>query len=58
MSMKVYFDIDCIENLEENNVDVFKKIILKYIPDCDFAISGSESPEKNSYHIVLNNYVF
>jgi len=56
--MKVYFDIDCEEDFEVNKIEVFKNIILKYIPDCDFGISGSETEKKNSYHIVLNNYVF
>jgi len=40
--MKVYFDIDCTEKLKTNNVEVFKSIILKYIPDCDFGISGTD----------------
>ena len=56
--MKVYFDIDCKENLEVNKLEVFKNIILKYIPDCDFGISGSETDEENSYHITINNYIF
>ena len=56
--MKVYFDIDCEEDLEVNKLEVFKNIILKYIPDFDFAISGSETEKRNSYHITISNYVF
>ncbi len=54
--LKVYFDIDKTDNLGSNDLDIYKQIILKYIPDADMAISGSETDEKHSYHIVLNNY--
>jgi hypothetical protein len=59
---KVYFDIDC--NIEEHYQPIneneyledIKKVINEYFPNCNFAISGSITDKKISYHIVLNNY--
>ena len=50
---KVYFDVDCED---ETPLETSKSIILSHIPDALFAISGSETETKNSYHIVLTNY--
>lgn len=51
---KVYLDIDGdkLTNLEE-----IKQIINKYFKDPDMAISGYETEDKKSYHIILNNYI-
>lgn len=53
---KVYFDIDKTE-LEENYLEKVKQIILDEIPDAKLSISGSETDNKLSYHIVVNNYI-
>lgn len=53
---KVYFDID--KKYHEDNY--FNKIVDKInelFPNNEMAISGSKTPEKESYHIILNNYV-
>jgi len=51
---KAFFDIDCEDGTQ---LEVFKKIIKKRIPDAQLSISGSETATKNSYHITMNNYV-
>ena len=53
---KVYFDVDCSDpnNLSLDNV---KTIINKYFENPIYAISGSETDKKKSYHIVLTNYI-
>jgi len=57
---KVYFDIDKKGeyNDEEfqNYKESVKEIILRYFPNANFAISGSND-NKASLHIILNNYV-
>ena len=55
--LKVYFDIDKVSDLTPNDLTKYKEIIKKYIPDAEMAISGSETTEKHSYHITLNNYI-
>jgi hypothetical protein len=57
---KVYFDID--NAFEEgmptsSKLDVFVSIINELFPESDMAISGSITEVKESYHIVLNNYM-
>ena len=52
--IKLYFDIDETEDFK--GLEYFKAIIYKYIPDAKLSISGNESPIKNSYHIIINNY--
>lgn len=51
---KVYFDIDGDVNC---NLQEIKDIINKYFINCNMSISGYENEDKNSYHIVLNNYI-
>jgi hypothetical protein len=57
---KLYFDIDgkadCT-NTFEKFTDFHMEMINKYFPDGDAAISGSQTEEKWSLHITLNNYV-
>ena len=56
---KCHFDIDCdLKNCKDGltSLETYKKIILSYIPDAILAISGSETEEKHSYHIVITNY--
>lgn len=58
---KVYFDID-FENPPDNfNQSEFIentiKEIREYLPDIEFAISGSVSPDKASFHYVSTNYI-
>ena len=57
---KLYFDIDG----NHDSTNTFEKFtadnmttINQYFPDGDAAISGSQSDEKWSLHITLNNYV-
>ena len=57
---KAYLDIDA--KFEEGNPpptrEQFEAWILELIPDAELAWSGSEVPgEKNSYHVVFQNYV-
>jgi len=51
---KVYFDIDGDLNCNLNEI---KNIINKYFIDNKMSISGYEIENKNSYHIILNNYI-
>lgn len=53
---KVYFDIDKQGN-EPDFLDKIKTAILKYFPNANFAISGSYTETKISFHITLTNYV-
>ena len=53
---KVYFDIDA----DNKDYDIYEKLIPKIkelFIDADIAISGSKSDVRQSYHIVLNNYL-
>lgn len=54
---KVYFDIDKSENLVGGSLQYFTGIIDEFFPNSDMAISGSITEVKESYHIVLNNYM-
>ncbi len=58
---KVYFDID-FENPSEdfnqqNYIETITNKIRKYLPNIEFAISGSLSPDKASFHFVSQNYI-
>lgn len=53
---KVYFDIDK-KGGDEGYLEKIKKIIQRYFAGCEFAVSGSITEEKTSYHIILPNYV-
>ena len=53
---KVYFDIDA-DNKDYNIYDKITKKIDELFPNSDMAVSGSESDVRQSYHIVLNNYL-
>jgi hypothetical protein len=53
---KVYFDIDA----DNKDYDIYEKIIPeinKLFPNADIAVSGSKSDIRQSYHIILNNYL-
>jgi hypothetical protein len=52
---KVYFDIDGKDDCPD--LSNIKNIILDFFPNAIFAISGSITPEKKSYHIILQNYI-
>ena len=55
---KVYFDIDKKVGGNGNEyLAKIKKDIQIYFPHCEFAVSGSITDEKTSFHIVLNNYM-
>ena len=58
---KVYFDIDKTVPVEGLDDPLYlakcKRIIEDIFPDGDAAVSGSKTSEKESYHIILNNYV-
>jgi hypothetical protein len=57
---KLYFDIDgkndCTSTFENFTTESIE-LINQYFPDGDAAVSGSQSDEKWSLHITLNNYV-
>lgn len=55
---KLYFDIDKVggEGAGPLFLNDVKDIINKYFPNAELAISGSITPEKVSYHIIVNNY--
>ena len=52
--LKPYFDID---DLTFSNLKIFTDIINEKIPNGKLSISGSETKEKHSYHITINNYI-
>jgi hypothetical protein len=56
--LKVYFDYD-LSGVEPQAVtlDQIKQIIEKYFPNAQYAISGSITEYKISYHIILTNYI-
>ena len=58
---KVYFDIDFKNPSEDfnqqNYIETITDKIRKYLPNIEFAISGSLSPEKASFHFVSQNYI-
>lgn len=49
---KVYFDIDG-KDPNKLSLKMVKDIINKYFPDAKMSISGSETDEKKTYHIIL-----
>lgn len=53
---KVYFDID--SEPAKSDLAKVKEIIKERFPDAQMAISGSKTPKKDSYHIILTNYFF
>jgi hypothetical protein len=54
---KVYFDFDEKESPDfVSHIQLTKQKILKYFPDADMAISGSNEG-KASLHIIVNNYL-
>lgn len=53
---KIYFDIDA----DNKDYDIYEKIIPKLnelFPNAEMAVSGSKSEVRQSYHIILNNYL-
>jgi len=55
---KVYFDVDWKDGENDCSLDTIKNKILEKFPDALFAVSGSITEVKTSYHIVLLNYHF
>lgn len=55
---KVYFDVDWKGGENDCSLDTIKNKILEKFPDALFAVSGSITEAKTSYHIVLLNYHF
>jgi len=53
---KVYFDIDA-DNKDYDIYDKITKKIDQLFPNSDMAVSGSKSDIRQSYHIILNNYL-
>ena len=51
---KVYFDIDSSEALP---LEIIMEHIESLFPNGEFAVSGSVTDEKTSYHIISNKYV-
>lgn len=54
---KVYFDIDCNAKPTPDFLQKIKSTILSTFTEAEFAISGSITDSKTSYHIVLSNYL-
>lgn len=60
---KVYFDVDFTktedngEEFDKFNIQIYIDILIKLFEDADIAVSGSEEPNKKSYHIIINNYI-
>ena len=54
---KVYFDIDYKGPHDKNLLNVLKDGINEIFIDAEFAISGSVTDNKTSYHIILSNYI-
>lgn len=53
---KVYFDVDD-DKPNRTPLEDIKRQIGSFFPNADFAISGSATEKKTSYHIILNNYL-
>jgi hypothetical protein len=53
---KVSFDIDA-DNKDYNIYDKIVPYISKIFPNSDMVVSGSISEKRQSYHIILNNYL-
>jgi hypothetical protein len=54
---KVYFDIDKHCKAEPEFLEKIKAIITEYFDNPVFAISGSYTETKTSFHIILSNYL-
>jgi hypothetical protein len=54
---KVHFDIDYKGNHDTNLLKCLKDGINEIFIDAEFAISGSITDAKTSYHIILSNYI-
>lgn len=58
---KVYFDVDFNNPPEDFNQDDFLNNLFisinEFFPNINFAISGSVSPDKASFHLVATNYI-
>jgi hypothetical protein len=53
---QVYFDVDD-DKSERTSLEQIKNMILEYFPLAEFAVSGSITEHKSSYHIILSNYL-
>jgi len=54
---KVYFDIDDTGEPDPSKLSKIKDIISSIFVGAEFAVSGSVTPTKTSYHITLTNYI-
>ena len=54
---KIYFDVDGKGETPSNYMELVINSIKNIFDVSEMAISGSETTEKKSYHIVLNNYL-
>lgn len=54
VNKKVYFDID---GNNKTKLEEIKDVILFQFQNANLQISGYESAEKHSYHIILSNYL-
>lgn len=56
----VFFDIEIkpTDKTFEEEITIAKNIILLMFPNAKFQISGNETEDKFSFHIVLSNYVY
>lgn len=55
--LKVFFDYDFRGTSEAPVLPKIKEIIETYFPNAQYAISGSITEYKTSYHIILTNYI-
>lgn len=55
--MRVYFDIDKPGKTDDDYLTDFLKLIKVRFPFGKFAVSGSVTDAKTSYHIVISNYI-
>lgn len=58
--LKLYFDIDMYRTPDSDStaeLNGIKNMINTYFPNAQFAISGSISETKTSYHIIVPNYL-
>lgn len=53
---QVYFDVDDDKETRTPLCEI-KNMILEYFPTAEFAVSGSITEHKTSYHIILSNYL-
>lgn len=55
---KLYFDIDIVkvDDKLDDTLEQCKSLLIKEFPEAILQISGSRTPEKISYHIIISNW--